>query len=32
MRYVPVASPAYVERYLREGFIAESAVHAPSLA
>ena len=32
MRYVPVVSPAYVERYLREGFTAESAVHAPSLA
>jgi LysR family transcriptional regulator (chromosome initiation inhibitor) len=32
MRYVPVASPAYVERYLLEGFTAESVAVAPSLA
>ncbi|MDT5002171.1 MAG: LysR family transcriptional regulator, chromosome initiation inhibitor [Mycobacterium sp.] len=32
MRYVPVASPAYVERYLPEGFTAESVAVAPSLA
>jgi LysR family transcriptional regulator (chromosome initiation inhibitor) len=32
MRYVPVASPAYVERHLPEGFTAESVAVAPSLA
>jgi LysR family transcriptional regulator (chromosome initiation inhibitor) len=32
MRYVPVASPAYVERYLPEGFTTESVAVAPSLA
>jgi LysR family transcriptional regulator, chromosome initiation inhibitor len=32
MRYVPVASSAYVEHHLRHGFTAQSAVHAPSLA
>jgi LysR family transcriptional regulator, chromosome initiation inhibitor len=32
MRYVPVAGPAYVERYLSDGFTAEAAVAAPSLA
>jgi LysR family transcriptional regulator (chromosome initiation inhibitor) len=32
MRYVRVAGPAYVERYLSDGFTAEAAVAAPSLA
>lgn len=32
MRYVPVASPAYVARYLAEGFTAASAAVAPSIA
>jgi LysR family transcriptional regulator, chromosome initiation inhibitor len=32
MRYVPVASPAYIERYLPDGFIAHAAAEAPSLA
>jgi LysR family transcriptional regulator (chromosome initiation inhibitor) len=32
MRYVAVASAAYVERYLPEGFTAESVALAPSLA
>jgi len=32
MRYLPVASPAYVERYLREGFTADAVAVAPSLA
>lgn len=32
MRYVPVASVAYAERYLPEGFSAEVAGRAPSLA
>jgi LysR family transcriptional regulator (chromosome initiation inhibitor) len=32
MRYVPVASPVYVERYLHDGFTAESVAAAPSLA
>lgn len=32
MRYVAVATPAYVERYLRDGFTAAAAVQAPSLA
>lgn len=32
MRYVPVASSAYVERYLAEGFTAAAAAVAPSIA
>jgi LysR family transcriptional regulator (chromosome initiation inhibitor) len=32
MRYVPVAAPAYVERYLSNGFTAAAAADAPSLA
>ena len=32
MRYVPVASAAYVERYLSDGFTRESVKAAPSLA
>ena len=32
MRYVPVASPSYVERYLPEGFSARAVSAAPSLA
>lgn len=32
MRYVPVASRAYVQRYLTDGFTARAAEHAPSLA
>jgi LysR family transcriptional regulator (chromosome initiation inhibitor) len=32
MRYIPVASPGYVERYLPAGFTAEAAAAAPSLA
>ena len=32
MRYIPVASPAYVRRYLPDGFTAAAAAHAPSLA
>jgi LysR family transcriptional regulator (chromosome initiation inhibitor) len=32
MRYVAVASPAYVQRYLQDGFIAETVAVAPSLA
>jgi LysR family transcriptional regulator (chromosome initiation inhibitor) len=32
MRYVPVASPGYVERHLRDGFTAEAVAAAPSLA
>jgi len=32
MRYVPVASPAFVERYLSAGFTAEAVAAAPSLA
>lgn len=32
MRYVPVASPTYIERYLHDGFTAESVAVAPSLA
>ena len=32
MRYVPVASPQYVELYLPEGFTAETVAMAPSLA
>jgi LysR family transcriptional regulator (chromosome initiation inhibitor) len=31
-RYVPVAAPGYLERYLSEGFTAESVAVAPSLA
>ncbi|AGB20702.1 transcriptional regulator, LysR family [Mycobacterium sp. JS623] len=32
MRYVPVASPTYVERYLHGGFTSDAAALAPSLA
>lgn len=32
MRYLPVASRQYVERYLPEGFTAAAAAEAPSLA
>lgn len=32
MRYLPVASPGYVDRYLAEGFTAATAAQAPSLA
>jgi LysR family transcriptional regulator (chromosome initiation inhibitor) len=32
MSYVPVASPAYVERHLPDGFIARAVAAAPSLA
>lgn len=32
MRYVPVASGAYVERHLSDGFTAEAASRAPSMA
>lgn len=32
MRYVPVASQEYVDRYLPDGFTAEAAAKAPSLA
>lgn len=32
MRYVPVANPAYVGRYLPDGFTAAAASRAPSLA
>lgn len=32
MRYLPVASPSYVERYLSDGFTAAAAAQAPSLA
>jgi LysR family transcriptional regulator (chromosome initiation inhibitor) len=32
MRYVPVASAAYVERYLRDGFTADAVASAPCLA
>jgi LysR family transcriptional regulator, chromosome initiation inhibitor len=32
MRYVPVASKAYIKRYLPEGFTAHAAASAPSLA
>jgi LysR family transcriptional regulator, chromosome initiation inhibitor len=32
MRYVPVASPAYIKRYLPDGFTARAAAEAPSLA
>jgi LysR family transcriptional regulator, chromosome initiation inhibitor len=32
MRYLPVASPSYIEQYLPEGFTAHSVAEAPSLA
>ncbi|GLE51074.1 LysR family transcriptional regulator ArgP [Mycobacterium montefiorense] len=32
MRYVPMAAPSYVERYLRDGFTADAVASAPSLA
>ncbi|MCV7228237.1 LysR family transcriptional regulator ArgP [Mycolicibacterium komossense] len=32
MRYIPVSTPAYVERYFPRGFTAESVAGAPSLA
>lgn len=32
MRYLPVASPGYRDRYLPDGFTARAAVQAPSLA
>ena len=32
MRYVPVASPTYVDRYLSKGFTAEAVAASPSLA
>jgi LysR family transcriptional regulator, chromosome initiation inhibitor len=32
MRYVPVAGPAFVDRYLSEGFAADAVTAAPSLA
>ena len=32
MRYVPVATPAFVERYLSGGFTADAVAAAPSLA
>ena len=32
MRYVPVATPAYVQRYLPNGFTAEAVAVAPSMA
>ncbi|WNG93181.1 LysR family transcriptional regulator ArgP [Mycobacterium sp. ITM-2016-00318] len=32
MRYVPVAAPGYVERYLPDGFTADAMGSAPSLA
>jgi LysR family transcriptional regulator (chromosome initiation inhibitor) len=32
MRYVPVASPAYIKRYLADGFTAHAVAKAPSLA
>ncbi|WP_416171903.1 LysR family transcriptional regulator ArgP [Mycobacterium lehmannii] len=32
MRYLPVASPGYRDRYLLDGFTAAAAAHAPSLA
>jgi LysR family transcriptional regulator (chromosome initiation inhibitor) len=32
MRYVPVASPGFVDRHLGEGFTAAAAAQAPSLA
>jgi LysR family transcriptional regulator (chromosome initiation inhibitor) len=32
MRYVPVATPSYIKRYLPDGFTAHAAPGAPSLA
>lgn len=32
MRYLPVATPAFVERFLPDGFTREAAAQAPSLA
>jgi LysR family transcriptional regulator, chromosome initiation inhibitor len=32
MRYIPVAAQVYIERYLPDGFIADSVAVAPSLA
>jgi hypothetical protein len=32
MRYVPVASKAYMKRYLPDGFTAHAVAEAPSLA
>jgi LysR family transcriptional regulator (chromosome initiation inhibitor) len=32
MRYIAVASPSYVKRYLSDGFTARAASEAPSLA
>jgi LysR family transcriptional regulator (chromosome initiation inhibitor) len=32
MRYVPVASPSYIKRYLPDGFTARAVAEAPSLA
>jgi LysR family transcriptional regulator, chromosome initiation inhibitor len=32
MRYVPVSSPAYLERYLSQGFTREAVAAAPSIA
>jgi LysR family transcriptional regulator, chromosome initiation inhibitor len=32
MRYVPVAGPAYIDRYLPDGFTAHAVAAAPSLA
>jgi LysR family transcriptional regulator (chromosome initiation inhibitor) len=32
MRYIAVASPSYIERYLHDGFTVESVAVAPSLA
>jgi LysR family transcriptional regulator (chromosome initiation inhibitor) len=32
MRYVAVANPEYITRYLPEGFTSHAAAHAPSLA
>jgi LysR family transcriptional regulator (chromosome initiation inhibitor) len=32
MRYLPVASPAYVDRYLSQGFTRETVAAAPSIA
>jgi LysR family transcriptional regulator, chromosome initiation inhibitor len=32
MRYIPVASPSYLKRYLPDGFTARSVAEAPSLA
>ena len=32
MRYLPVATQAYIDRHLPDGFTLEAAAHAPSLA